>query len=155
MNKKTLTIEEIKANPDLDLSERITEYAPDEKWNSDDLRDLAIASIKQEYEYWANNRTNISARTDDMLLQILNGHIINKIEAFEMMCDDIEKVKQYAKYENLKLNINNNNGITRTDFEDLCATIGFDLEITKLIKQELENKGLFVDKYKTEERYHK
>ena len=59
MKRKTITIEEIEANPDLDLSERINKFSQDKRWSNDDLIELAIASIKQEYEYMANNMADI------------------------------------------------------------------------------------------------
>ena len=155
MDKKTITIEEIKTNPNLDLNERIVKYSQDKIWSDEDLEDLAIASIEQEYEYWVNNRTNISERTNTILTQILNGHIISNIEAFEMICDEPQKVEQYANLEKLKQRISSNNGISSDDFEFLCKIIGFDLETTKLIKQGYENNGLIIDSYQTEDSYHK
>ena len=58
----------------------------------EDLKELAIASIKQEYEFWLNERKNVSARTDEMLQKILNGHFLSKSEEFEMVCDDSKKL---------------------------------------------------------------
>lgn len=153
MNKITITIEQIKLNPNLDLSERIKLYSKEGKWNKDDLEELAVASIKQEYEYWANNRTNISERTDNMLQSILNGHKLDKIETFEMMCDDTLKVQEYAKYEMLKRNISDNNGISVKDFEKLCSVIGLDLKTANIIKEELEMRGLIIEEYKESNRH--
>ncbi len=145
VERKTITIEEIEANPDLDLSERINKFSQDKRWSNDDLRELAIASIKQEYEFWANKRDNISSRTDELLKQILNGHILSKSEEFEMVCTDEEKVNDYSKYEKMKQRIADNNGITLDDFNELCKTIGFDAKTTELIRTEFENKGLLID----------
>ena len=67
----------------------------------EELKEVALASIKQEYEFWANKRENISPGTDEMLRKILNGHILSKSEEFEMMCSDPKKVEQYSKYEDM------------------------------------------------------
>ena len=111
MVKQTITIEEIKANPNLDLSERIRMLAQEGKWTDEQMIELALASIQQDYEFWVVNREIVSQRTDDILLQILNGHVLNKTETFEMVCDDEEKVNLYSRYEDLRMKIANNNGI--------------------------------------------
>lgn len=153
--RKTITIEEIEANPELDLSERINKFSQDKRWSNDDLRELAIASIKQEYEFWANKRENISSRTDELLKQVLNGHILSRSEEFEMICDNQEKIKEYSKYENLNQQIADNNGITLDDFNELCKTIGFDSETTELIRAGFESQGNIIDSYKDEEPRHR
>ena len=150
VERKTITIEEIEANPDLDLSERINKFSQDKIWSNEYLRELAIASIKQEYEFWANKRENISSRTDEILKQILNGHILSKSEAFEMICADQEKIKEYSKYDNLEQRIADNNGITLDDFDELCKTIGFDSETTELMRTKFKSRGLIIDSYKDE-----
>lgn len=43
MERKTITIEEIEANPDLDLTERINMFLKDKRWNEEDSKELAIA----------------------------------------------------------------------------------------------------------------
>ena len=151
INKKTITIEEIKNNINLDLSERIVAYSKYKNLNPEALEELAIATIKQEYEFWINNRTNISERTNRLLQSILDGHVLNKLEAFEMLCDDPKQVEQYAKYETFKENVNNNNGVTLKDFEDLCNTMGWDLQTIEIIQTEFERKGLIIDEYKEKE----
>lgn len=153
MNKITIPIEQIKLNPNLDLNERRTIYSNDNKWTKEDLDDLAVAAIKQEYEYWSNNRTNISKRTDNMLQSILNGHILNNIESFEMMCDDPLKIQEYAKYEILKNKISDNNGISIEDFEELCSIIGFDFESANKIKEAFLQSGLIIEEYKESNRH--
>lgn len=138
---KTITIEEIESNPNLDLSERISMYSKDSKWSEEDLKELATASIKQEYEYWINNRTNVSERTDAMLKSILNGHILNNVEGFEMMCSDPKKIEQYSKYDALKQKAYNE-GITSEELSEICDMIGFDQNISDSIKNEFEERGL-------------
>ena len=155
MEMKTITIEQIKANPNLDLSERIRKFDQDKNLSSDDLNDMAIASIKQEYEFWANQRENISPRTDAMLEQILNGHVLSKSEAFEMVCDDPKKVESYARCDYLNQRIKDNNGITLDDFNELCSTIGFDSNTIALMRAEFESKGLILDSYKDEKPRHR
>ena len=147
MERKTITIEEIQANPNLDLRERINKLSQDKRWSADDLKELAIALIKQDYEFWANKRENISPRTDELLKQILNGHILSKSEEFEMVCSDQEKVEEYTKYEDLKQKVLDSNGITLEDFNQLCQTIGFDLKTTELIRAGFESRGKIIDSY--------
>ena len=45
MERKTITIEQIIENPNLDLSERINKLSQDKRWSKEDLKELAIASI--------------------------------------------------------------------------------------------------------------
>lgn len=155
MERKTITIEEIESNPELDLSERINKFSQDKRWSNDDLKELAIASIKQEYEFWVNKRENISSRTDELLKQILNGHILSRSEEFEMICDNQEKIKEYSKYENLNQQITDNSGISLEDFNELCKTIGFDSETTELIRTGFESQGNIIDSNKDEEPCHR
>ena len=155
MNKITITIEQIKLNPNLDLSERTTKYSTKEESSKEDIEELALASIKQEYEYWANNRTNISERTDNMLQSILNGHILNNIEGFEMFCDDPVKVEKYTKYEILKKKISDNGGISLDDFNALCSTIGFDSNTTEQIKNAFLSRGLIIESCTENNSFHR
>ena len=155
MERKIITIEEIETNPDLDLSERINKYSQDKRWNAEDLKELAIASIKREYEFWAKKRENISPRTDELLKQILNGHILSRSEEFEMICDEQEKIKEYSKYEILSQQIADSNGITLDDFNELCKTIGFDSKTTEFIRMKFENQKMIVDSYKDEVSRHR
>ena len=143
----TITIEEIKANPNLDLSERKRKFSNNPRWTDKDLEELAIASIKREYEFWSTKRENISPRTDALLNQILNGRILSKSEEFEMVCTDSEIVEKYSKYEELSQRITDNNAITLDDFNELCETIGFDSVTTELIRSAFESRGLFVESY--------
>ena len=155
MERKTITIEEIQANPNLDLRERINKLSQDKRWSVADLKELAITLIKQDYEFWANKRENISPRTDELLKQILNGHILSKTEVFEMVCSDQEKVEEYTKYEDLKQKVLDSNGITLEDLNQLCQTIGSDSKTTELIKTEFENKGFLIDSHEEKESHHR
>ena len=60
MLKITVSIDEIKNKPNLDLSERLAKLKNKykDKYSEDDLKSLVIASIKQEYELFANNHIN-------------------------------------------------------------------------------------------------
>ena len=154
MNKTTISVEEIRSNPDLDLSERIIEFQ-NKGYGSEDAEDLAVATIKAEYEYWANNRTNVSDRTDQFLKKILNGHHLDKYEGFEMICDDPEKVALYTEYEELKDRISKANGITEEDFDKLSVTFGFDPEQAIFIKESFRQRGQIVDSYENDDTRHK
>ncbi len=144
MDRITITIEEIRSNPNLDLSERVSRLSKNSHFSKEDLEDIAVATIKREYEYWANNRTNLSDNTTSYLARILDGHILNEYEEFEMMCDDPVKIELYRKHCELKRRIQENKAITLEDFNSLCETIGFDLETTEEIRKGFEQKGLII-----------
>lgn len=150
MERKTITIEEIKSNPNLDLTERINKFANDKKWSNDDLNELALASIKQEYEYMANNMADIP-HIDKILEQILNGHVFTEDEWTELMISDAKESEKIKKYNDLKKKITNNNGITLEDFHELCKIMGADSKTVELMEMGFKNKGLIIDSYKDEE----
>ena len=149
----TITIEQIKSNPNLDLSERLSQFQNTGEWTPEQLENFAYATIKQEYEYWANARKNTNERSDEILQSILNGHIPDNIETFEMLCDDPLQVEEYKKYEVLKKKIADNNGITNEDFEKLCSTVGFDSDTVETIRNEFNQRGLIVEEYKNTGRH--
>ena len=153
MKRKTITIEEIENNPNLDLTERINKFSKDNRWNAGDLRELAIASIKQEYEYMANNMAD-NPYIEEILEQILNGHIFTQSELTEYMTRDIKENKEIKKYNDLKKKVEDNNGISLEDFNELCKTIGFDSKTTELIMAGFESRGLIIDSYKDKESRH-
>lgn len=148
MEKKTITIEEIESNPNLDLTERIEKFSQNKKWSNDDLRELAIASIKQEYEYMINNMSNIP-NIDLILDKILNGYVLKQDELFEMMASNSKEIVK--KYNTLKKNIEENNGITIEDFNELCKTIDIDSNTTELIKNLFMHQGKIIDSYSKNE----
>ena len=154
MERKTITIEEIEANPNLDLTERINKFSKDKRWTAQDLKELAIASIKQEYEYWANNMANVPG-IDEILQQTLNGHVYTQTELVEIMTPEIAIPTEMQKYEDLQKRISDNNGITIEDFYELCQTIGFDEQTIEVLKNGFKNKGLIIDSYKVEEPRHR
>ena len=144
MKRKTITIEEIESNPNLDLTARINKFANDKRWSADDLRELAIASIKQEYEYMANNMSDMP-HIDEILEQTLNGHVFTQDELTELMTSDIKENEEIKKYNDLKKKVLDNNGITLYDFNELCKTIGFDSKTTELIRAGFESQGKIID----------
>ena len=156
MERKTITIEEIEANPNLDLTKRMNQLASDPRWSEEDLRELAIASIKNEYEYLANNMAD-NPHMDEILKQVLNGHVYSQEELASIWsADEIsdihgEKSTQIKKYNDLRERITNSSGITPEDFNGLCETIGFDDKTTELMKLAFEQKGLIIDEYKSNE----
>ena len=107
------------------------------------MRELAIASIKQEYEYMANNMAN-TANIDEVLEQILNGRVFAKDDLTELMGSAI-KQKEIKEYKDLKERISNNDGITLEDFNQLCQTIGFDSKTTDMIRMGFESQGKIID----------
>ena len=155
MQKTTISIDEIANNPNLDLTARINHFSQDKRWDSNDLEELAMASIKQDYEFWANKRENVSSRTDELLEEILNGHILSKSEMFEMICSEPETVQMHAKYDTLREKVSGNNGITIDDFYELCNIIGFDSKTTELLEFGFKSKGLIIDSYNDEKIHHR
>lgn len=154
MERKTITIEEIESNPNLDLTERINKFANDKRWNADDLRELAIASIKQEYEYMVNNMADIP-HIDRILEQILNGHVLKEDELTELMTSDIKENEELKEYNDKKKKILDNNGITLEDFNQLCQTIGFDSKTTELMREGFESQEKIIDSYQDGESHHR
>ena len=154
MERKTITIEQIEANPNLNLTERINKFANDKRWSASDLRELALASIKQEYEYMANNMSDIP-HIDEILEQILNGHVFTKNELTELMSSDIKEPEEIKKLNDLKKKIADNNGITLDDFNELCKTIGFDSKTIELIRTGFESQGKIIDSYEEQESHHR
>ena len=154
IDSKTISIEQIKANPDLDLSERINLYGNGANLNEEQLKDLCIARICADYTFLTKNRTIKSERTDYLIQQVLNGHILDKTEMFEMFCDDENKILSMRKMEDIQKNIENNNSITYDDFEYLCKEMELDSKMYNLMKTEFEKKGLLIDKYKQDESLH-
>lgn len=154
MERKTITIEEIEANPNLDLTERINMFLKDKRWNEEDSKELAIASIKQEYEYFVNNVSSIP-QIDEILKQILNGHVYTQDELTKIMTPKTENNEEIAKFKDLRKRIIDNNGITISDFYELCQIIGFDYNTTELIRNEFESNGLIIDSYKDKDSHYK
>ena len=81
MQKITISIDEINNNPNLDISERLANLKNKykDKYSEDDLKSLAIASIKQEYELFANNRINFTEEADDLLEKIKGSTVKEKL----------------------------------------------------------------------------
>ena len=174
MDRITISIDEIKKNPSLDLSERKAMFAKKSpNMTDEDLEELALASIKNEYEYLVNSPDVPSI--EYIQTQILNGHVFSQDELLKiyLLPENIgkippppgvsreemnERMKPYLdmeynktpeqiKYEELSKKINENNGITQEDFYDLCATMGMDDEWTETLRQGFERKGLIIENY--------
>ena len=143
---ETITIEQIKNNPNLDLSERRKMIG-----YQSDIDNICIASIKNEYEKWIKERTVVNDRTDYLLEQLLNGHILTNIECLEMICDDVKKIEEAKELEIIKNNIQKNNGITLEDLNTLCDKMELDNEVRNLLKMGFENKNLIVESYSNDD----
>ena len=146
MERKTITIEEIKANPNLDLSQRIALFASDERWNGTDLEELAIASIKQEYEYYANILGD-KPYINTILSKVLNGHVFSQDELSEIMILDENKRNEMIKYHELKNKVSENNGITLEDFNKVTEVMGIDSNTAELFRKSFEDSNLIIDSY--------
>lgn len=147
MDKITISVQEIKNNPNLNLTGKILKLKEDygRNYNDEELKDFAIALIKQEYEFYANSRINKSPEADAILEKIKNGDEITQKEGFILNCDNLETIEKYSKYYDLKDRIKNNNGISLDDLNFLFNNIGIDEQLRKQIQDGFERKGLIVD----------
>lgn len=147
MQKITISIDEINNNPNLDISERLDKLKNKykDKYSEDDLKSLAIASIKQEYELYANNRINFTKEADDLLEKIKNGGELSDTEAFILNCDDPQKISEYSKFDDIRKQIKEDNAITLDDFNFLCASMKLDSHTKRLLEIGYKSKGLISD----------
>lgn len=147
MQKITISIDEINNNPNLDISERLANLKNkyNDKYSEDDLKSLAIASIKQEYELFANNRINFTKEADDLLEKIKNGGELSNKEAFILNCDDPQIISEYSKFDDIKKQIKEDNAITLNDFNFLCEAMKLDSHTKRLLEIGYKSKGLISD----------
>lgn len=147
MQKIAISIDEINNNPNLDISERIANLKNKykDKYSEDDLKSLAIASIKQEYELYANNRINFTKEADDLLEKIKNGGELSNKEAFILNCDDPQIISKYLKFDDIKKQIKEDNAITLNDFNFLCEAMKLDSHTKRLLEIGYKSKGLISD----------
>ena len=147
MQKITISIDEINNNPNLDISERLANLKNKykDKYSEDDLKSLAIASIKQEYELFANNRINFTEEADDLLEKIKNGGELSDREAFILNCDDPQIISEYSKFDDIKKQIKEDNAITLNDFNFLCEAMKLDSHTKRLLEIGYKSKGLISD----------
>lgn len=147
MQKITISIDEINNNPNLDISERLANLKNKykDKYSEDDLKSLAIASIKQEYELFANNRINFTKEADDLLEKIKNGGELSNKEAFILNCDDSQIISEYSKFDDIKKQIKEDNAITLNDFNFLCEAMKLDSHTKRLLEIGYKSKGLISD----------
>ena len=147
MQKITISIDEINNNPNLDISERLANLKNKykDKYSEDDLKSLAIASIKQEYELFANSRINFTNEADDLLEQIKNGGELSNKEAFILNCDDPQIISKYLKFDDIKKQIKEDNAITLNDFNFLCEAMKLDSHTKRLLEIGYKSKGLISD----------
>ena len=147
MQKITISIDEINNNPNLDISERIANLKNKykDKYSEDDLKSLAIASIKQEYELFDNNRINFTKEADDLLEKIKNGGELSNKEAFILNCDDPQIISKYSKFDDIKKQIKEDNAITLNDFNFLCEAMKLDSHTKRLLEIGYKSKGLISD----------
>lgn len=147
MQKITISIDEINNNPNLDISERLANLKNKykDKYSEDDLKSLAIASIKQEYELFANNRINFTKEADNLLEKIKNGGELSNKEAFILNCDDPQIISEYSKFDDIKKQIKEDNAITLNDFNFLCEAMKLDSHTKRLLEIGYKSKGLISD----------
>lgn len=147
MQKITISIDEINNNPNLDISERLANLKNkyNDKYSEDDLKSLAIASIKQEYELFANNRINFTKEADDLLEKIKNGGELSNKEAFILNCDDPQIISEYSKLDDIKKQIKEDNAITLNNFNFLCEAMKLDSHTKRLLEIGYKSKGLISD----------
>lgn len=136
-----------KNNPNLEISERLANLKNKykDKYSEDDLKGIAIASIKQEYELFANSRINFTKEADDLLEKIKNGGELSNKEAFILNCDDPQIISKYSKFDDIKKQIKEDNAITLNDFNFLCEAIKLDSHTKRLLEIGYKSKGLISD----------
>ena len=158
MQKITISIDEINNNPNLDISERLANLKNKykDKYSEDDLKGIVIASIKQEYELFANSRINFTNEADDLLEQIKNGGELSNKEAFILNCDDPQIISKYSKFDDIKKQIKEDNAITLNDFNFLCEAMKLDSHTKRLLEIGYKSKGL-ISEFKPEnnEKHHR
>ena len=148
MEKITINIQDIISNPNYSPDEYINELkSKHPEYSLEDLEELAVALIKQAYEYHANTRMIFSERTDEILERIKCGHILTKFEEFEFICDDPIKIEQYRIMESIKDRINESATVSTADFNTLVNLVGFDKETSDALRKEFTAKGILVDEY--------
>ena len=147
MQKITISIDEINSNPNLDISERLAKLKNKykDKYSEDDLKILAIASTKQEYELFANNHINFTKEADELLEKIKNGGELTDREAFILNCDDPKKISEYSKFDDIRKQINEDNAITLDDFNFLIDAMKLDSHTKRLLEIGYKSKGLILD----------
>ncbi len=147
MQKITISIDEINNNPNLDISGRLVKLKNKykDKYSEDNLKSLAVASIKQEYELFANNRVNFTKEADDLLEKIKNGGELSDREAFILNCDDPQKISEYSKFDDIRKQIKEDNAITLNDFNFLCDAMKLDSHTKRLLEIGYKSKGLISD----------
>lgn len=147
MQKITISIDEINNNPNLDISERLANLKNKykDKYSEDNLKGIAIASIKQEYELFANSRINFTKEADDLLEKIKNGGELSNKEAFILNCDDPQIISKYSKFDDIKKQIKEDNAITLNDFNFLCEAMKLDSHTKRLLEIGYKSKGLISD----------
>lgn len=136
-----------KNNPNLEISERLANLKNKykDKYSEDDLKGIAIASIKQEYELFANSRINFTKEADDLLEKIKNGGELSNKEAFILNCDDPQIISKYSKFDDIKKQIKEDNAITLNDFNFLCEAMKLDSHTKRLLEIGYKSKGLISD----------
>lgn len=96
-----------------------------------------MASIKQEYELFANNRINFTKEADDLLEKIKNGGELSDRDAFILNCDDPQIISEYSKFDDIKNRIQDNNAVTLDDFNFLCETMKLDSHKKKAFRNRI------------------
>lgn len=136
-----------KNNPNLEISERLANLKNKykDKYSEDNLKGIAIASIKQEYELFANSRINFTKEADDLLEKIKNGGELSNKEAFILNCDDPQIISKYSKFDDIKKQIKEDNAITLNDFNFLCEAMKLDSHTKRLLEIGYKSKGLISD----------
>ena len=128
----------------MDLSRRISILK--EKGFIGDFKKKALEDIKSEYDYWINNRTIVSKRTDELLNMILEGHVLDETEGFEMICDDESKINSYRRFNELRHKILKDKKITSDEFNELCNMMELDSHAQKLVLEEYIKDGIIICK---------
>jgi len=96
------------------------------------------ASIKARYEYYKNNRKNVSKEAEGILNKIREGYIPNEADVFELLETDQNKINQYRKFYKIKDSISKDGRINQEDLNFLIKQLGIDEQTSALMEQQFK-----------------
>lgn len=137
----------------IEWTERLEEMGY--KSDTEDFYDMARALTKQQYEYYAKERKNLSPEADKLMNEMKKGHLLTEDETFFLLSDQKwldeheEVLQQKKEIDQIKKRVSKGQ-ISYADFDRLAELIGFDKDIKDRIITEFNLKGLLVSEYDKE-----
>lgn len=118
----------------------------------EDKLDMAHVIAKQNYDYFTKERKNFSEEANQIMEKIKRGHIPDDKE-FKTMMHEEQWLKENSdimdrvdKLNELKQRVSGGKIDTR-DFDELLSMVGFDDEMSNLLRQEFSSKGILIENY--------